>query len=280
METEPLGCIYLITNLANGMMYVGQTQHSTPEPRYDQHWRESVKNRHNSMLYNSMRLHGRDQFKIETLCVVPHASLNNMEAYWAEQLETYIWDIPGGYNMVSCGDGGFGRRGIPNSPETRAKISAAQRGKPKTEEHNLKNSLANLGRKKSDAQCIKMAESMSKLTKEQVFEILDLYASGGMFQQTIAERFGISRRAVGMIVKGQTYKHIPRPTITPNEDKMKETLHARLSETHSNLSKDDVLEIRRLYAAGGISQQAVADKFNITREAARNIINRKVWTHI
>jgi hypothetical protein len=48
--------------------------------------------------------HGRESFKFETLCVVPRNRLNDMECYWAEQLETYIWDNPGGYNMVWCGN--------------------------------------------------------------------------------------------------------------------------------------------------------------------------------
>jgi group I intron endonuclease len=207
-SSEAIGCIYLITNLADGRGYVGQTQYPTPEHRYKQHWRESIKNRHNSMLYNSMRLHGPDQFRVETLCVVHHDSLNDMEAYWAEQLETYIWDTPGGYNMVTCGDGGFGRRGIPNSPEARAKISAAQKGKPKTEEHNLKNSLANKGRKKPEAQCIKMSESMSKLTKEQVLDIRRLYAEGKTYQKDLAKTYGVSRECIGQIVRKKVWRHI------------------------------------------------------------------------
>ena len=95
-----------------------------------------------------MRKYGPDEFKVETLCIVPHESIDNMEAYWAEQLETYMWDTPGGYNMVWCGTGC--RRGIPHTAATKYLQSclAKERGAvvgPKV-------SAALTGRKMTDAQ--------------------------------------------------------------------------------------------------------------------------------
>lgn len=48
----------------------------------------------------------------------------------------------------------------------------------------------------------------------------------------------------------------------------------------SKLKKDDVLEIRRLYSAGIISQKEIGVMFNVSQSNIGDIINRKIWTHI
>ena len=58
-------------------------------------------------LYVDMQQYGEENFTLETLCIVPRDKLNEMEAYWADQLCTYIWDkspyFSRGYNMTLCG---------------------------------------------------------------------------------------------------------------------------------------------------------------------------------
>jgi DNA-binding transcriptional regulator YiaG len=110
--------------------------------------------------------------------------------------------------MVWCGEGGFGRRGIPNSPECRKKLSLAHKGIPKTEEHNLKNSLALKGKTKTAEHCINLSESNSKLTKQQVLDIREMYSKGGIRQKDIATMFNVSRECIGMIVRRKVWKHI------------------------------------------------------------------------
>ena len=116
------GCIYLITCLANGKQYVGLSKNETPDERYKEHWhKRNDTSKTKSILHKAMDLYGKDQFTIETLCVVPYDELYNMEAYYAKHYKTYMWDDPGGYNMVWCGI--QGNLGIPHSEKTRAKIS-------------------------------------------------------------------------------------------------------------------------------------------------------------
>jgi group I intron endonuclease len=118
---DKFGCIYLITCLVNGMRYVGYSKFDTPDERYDEHWHKRDESKPKTYLHKAMDLYGKDQFTVERLCVVPHAGLLNMEAYYAEQFQTYIWDDPGGYNMIWCGV--RGNLGVPHSASTRAKIS-------------------------------------------------------------------------------------------------------------------------------------------------------------
>jgi group I intron endonuclease len=114
-KENELGCIYLITNLVNNKQYVGQSSNKDCNVRFERHWLASKYKSKNIILYNAMRSYGKDCFKVESLCIVPRKALNNMEMYWAEQLETYIWDNPGGYNMVWCGN--QGNLGLKQSPE-------------------------------------------------------------------------------------------------------------------------------------------------------------------
>lgn len=48
----------------------------------------------------------------------------------------------------------------------------------------------------------------------------------------------------------------------------------------ARLRAEDVVEIRRLYAAGEGSQQALADRFGITQSHVGYIIRRKAWAHV
>lgn len=114
MDT-PLGCIYLITCLVTGLQYVGQTIHPIIEDRFDEHVYAALVRKTRTYLYNAIRKYGPDLFSVELLCAVPYDALNRAEAYFAEQFQTYVWDSPGGYNMVWCGD--ERRRGIKHTKE-------------------------------------------------------------------------------------------------------------------------------------------------------------------
>lgn len=50
--------------------------------------------------------------------------------------------------------------------------------------------------------------------------------------------------------------------------------------THAKLTEKDVLEIRRLYANGGISYAKLAKRFGICPMQACDIVHRKGWKHI
>lgn len=48
----------------------------------------------------------------------------------------------------------------------------------------------------------------------------------------------------------------------------------------SKLNEKQVLEIRQLYQAGGVTQRRLAALFDVSQPAIRNIINRKVWREV
>lgn len=125
-----MGCVYRIRCEANGKWYVGQTtQHDTPEVRWARHLRSAL--RYNSQLpfHAAIRRHGADAFRVETLFQSDSTYvLNKLEAFWAEELNAYLWGTPGedppGYN--ACLAGVPNRMlGVKHTPEAREKIRLA-----------------------------------------------------------------------------------------------------------------------------------------------------------
>jgi group I intron endonuclease len=145
------GCIYLVTNLINGKKYVGQYAYENPQGRYKRHWSSNQKD--TCIFHRALWCHGKDSFKLERLGVFPRSSLNNMEAYYADQFQTYMWDtneeagIPGGYNMMLCGQ--MNRQGMKHTPEALAKMSIASTGRIKSPETRAKIGDAHRGKKMS-----------------------------------------------------------------------------------------------------------------------------------
>ena len=49
---------------------------------------------------------------------------------------------------------------------------------------------------------------------------------------------------------------------------------------NAKLDEDRVREIRKLYAQGGVSQQALADRFGVDQSKISGIVRNKTWTHV
>jgi hypothetical protein len=52
------------------------------------------------------------------------------------------------------------------------------------------------------------------------------------------------------------------------------------STSYATLTADQVREIRSLYEAGGVTQKALADKYNTSRANIGLIVNRKNWKQV
>lgn len=121
--------VYKITNEVNGKMYIGQTTRSL-EKRMSEHI-NYANSGFVSHLYNAMRKHGVDRFRIELVATASNLDeLNQLEDYYI-----HLWDtIDNGYNMTGGGSFGytnpmhFGKSKerhdeVMRSEEVRSKIS-------------------------------------------------------------------------------------------------------------------------------------------------------------
>ena len=133
------GVIYLITNLFNGMKYVGQTTRSV-EQRFKEHFHEKT------YIGNAMRKHSMKNFTIEVIeTCETREQLNEREKFWIAELKCMS---PSGYNLT---EGGEGIIGWERTPEYYAKLSVANKGKNKgrhlSAEHRAKLSEMERGEK-------------------------------------------------------------------------------------------------------------------------------------
>lgn len=102
--------IYLISNLINNKVYVGQSVNI--EKRWTQHKRELRNNIHGSKkLQNAWNKYGEENFEFSIACECEEKQLNTLEQYYVFSLESYLPE--GGYNISLGGEGLF-IKGINN----------------------------------------------------------------------------------------------------------------------------------------------------------------------
>jgi hypothetical protein len=88
-----------------------------------------------------------------------------------------------------------------------------------------------------------------RMSARQVEALRRAYDAGGVTQEQLAERYGISQSYLSAIVRGQLRAAVGGPTSENNRNK---------------LTAEDAGEIRERYAAGGISYAGLAEQYPVT----------------
>ncbi len=122
------GEIYKITNIETNKVYIGQTMshhknHNKYRPfgyigRYGEHLsvaRNLTKQQSVCYLYNSMRVHGEDKFKIELLL---RCHIDETDHWEIEKIKEYNSIFPNGYNLTEGGKSARYKAPSTNSGET------------------------------------------------------------------------------------------------------------------------------------------------------------------
>lgn len=120
--------VYKITNLKNGMIYVGITNQGA-RVRFLHHLYEA---RSGSLfpIHKAIRKHGEQNFEQEVIeTCLNYQILKIREKYWIKKLETKERKI--GYNLTTGGDGTFGRK---LSEETKEKIRLKATGRKRSKD--------------------------------------------------------------------------------------------------------------------------------------------------
>lgn len=134
---SPKNClIYLITNNANGKVYIGKLEHYKYLDTYfgDQITRAMKGSKAKPFLYNAIRKHKPENFSVKQIDQTDtHEKLCKLETKWIKEYKSN--NPKYGYNLT---EGGEGNPGHKVSEEARAKIGASHKGKALSEEHKQK----------------------------------------------------------------------------------------------------------------------------------------------
>jgi len=157
--------IYKITNLSNGLIYVGCTVGKI-EDRFKEHIYRCFKTEYKSKLYNSMKKYGKENFIITLIEECDVQLMYEREIYYIKQYNTF----ENGLNSTIGGDGCFG---YTHSKEIRRKISEntkngnSHKGKSYEE---LYGEMADFEKKKRSES---VKNNWSKLTEQDKFERIE-----------------------------------------------------------------------------------------------------------
>lgn len=142
--------IYEILNTVSGDRYIGQASNFTK--RWSRHRRMLQTGVHdNQHLQNAWNKYGECAFSFRVVERCEKAVITAVEQRWMDFHQP-------AYNKAPAAGS---RAGVPSSPETRAKISAAHKGRQKSAEHQAAITLALRGRKMPPVS----AETKAKLSK-------------------------------------------------------------------------------------------------------------------
>lgn len=117
----------------------------------------------------------------------------------------------------------------------------------------------------------------SKLTKAKVIEIRRLYATRKWFQCDLAERFGVSKPLINLLIKGVIWQGIGE--VAAAKGTRRRGAEGERSGLHK-IGTRDVRKLRRLRQKQGFSYPRLGAMFGISHVQARNIVVRKSWAHV
>jgi hypothetical protein len=101
-----------------------------------------------------------------------------------------------------------------------------------------------------------------RMNARQVEALRRAYHAGGVTQEQLAERYGISQSYVSAIVRGELRAEAGGPTSKDNRGK---------------LTAQDAREIRERYAAGGVTYADLAEQYPVTIMEIGHVVNGTVF---
>lgn len=165
MKVQDGYCIYIINNIVNNKIYIGQTK--SFRKRKTQHMLATGKDNY-MIVDRAINRHGKDKFEMDLIEYCnSFKDMNDAEEFWIAYYKSIGAEL---YNIKKGGDNkeisqetrnkmSLSHIGKVNSPEARIKISKAKKGMLHSEESKNKISKANTGKIRSDEAKEKMRKA-------------------------------------------------------------------------------------------------------------------------
>jgi group I intron endonuclease len=260
-------CIYLITNLINGKIYVGKT--SDIEERWKSHKRAVYYDRDGKgfmAVHAAIRKYGIDKFIIEVLEEFnSETETYKYETWWIDYLGSFISNGYG-YNMNYGGVGG-----INPSPETRAKISKGNKGRKKSDIERQKISKANTGKKRSDEYKLERSVANTGIGNPFYGKLHSIETKEKISRARIGKNAGENHHFFGKTLSEETKQKMAISRVG---------LFVGEKNSASKVTEQIVLEIRDKFNTGNYNQKELADEYQVSTSIVSRIILRKTWRHI
>lgn len=190
------GSIYIIRNIVNNKVYIGQTTQLVEE-RFKQHMKPCAE-KFNYKIYKAIAKYGKDKFYYDIIEEkIPINKLNEKEIFYIELFDSF----KNGYNSTKGGDGRLLNK-IDDVEEIVHKLEKGHRVEDICNEYNccretISRSLKRIGIKNAKSIQGKVDRGFKKINREKVKE---LYMQG-LTHTEIANKLNINQRSVSRIVK-------------------------------------------------------------------------------
>lgn len=109
-----------------------------------------------------------------------------------------------------------------------------------------------------------------KLRRTDADKIRQIFAAGGISRSEIARQYGVTPGTIRLIIANKTFQD---EYYSPPSMRKKKSVFSVLD---NELAK----EIRKIYARGGISQQAVAEMYQVSHSTISSIIRNKLYSDL
>lgn len=192
-------CVYLITNLVNGKVYVGKS--SDPQGRWGDHRKVALGGKEKYpteffAVHAAIHKYGLDNFTFEIIDQFD----NEEESYRAETQWILLLCSNHKNYGYNCNLGGEG--GISPSTETMRKLITAQ-NRP-----HIKKIKSDLMKERHQSNPRFLGKLQAKLTESQVSEIRKRYECGEAGYLKLAKEFGVGQTTIRKIISRKTWSHI------------------------------------------------------------------------
>jgi len=247
--------IYQIKNIINNKIYIGSSVDI--KRRWSEHRSDLKKMKHHSIhLQRAWHHYGEDVFIFTILEDVEEPDLLiEREQHYLDLYKPYKREI--GYN--SCPNA-RNCLGFKHSDESKKKMSKSRIGFKHSEQTKAKMSKSAIGRKASFETRKKMSEARKGRKP---------WNTGIETPQEVKDKISKTLKGRPSPMKGKKHSEETKEIMSK--------MRSGEKNAKSIMTWEKVREIRRLYAAGGISQQKLADQFGCSKGCIKHILKNRTW---